>query len=124
MTQRRPLIAGNWKMNCLRADGLALASGLAAKASEKGSLGCDVLVCPPATLLSEAVGVTKDSLVAVGGQDCHAAISGAHTGDLAAPMLADIGAQYVLVGHSERRADHGESSTDIRKRRLRPMMPV
>lgn len=113
MTERRPLIAGNWKMNCLRADGLALASSLAAKASEKGELGCDVLVCPPATLLSEVAGVTKDSAVAVGGQDCHAAISGAHTGDLAAPMLADIGAQYVLVGHSERRADHGESSTDI-----------
>lgn len=116
MTERRPLIAGNWKMNCLRADGLALASSLAAKASEKGELGCDVLVCPPATLLSEVAGVTKDSAVAVGGQDCHAAISGAHTGDLAAPMLADIGAQYVLVGHSERRADHGESSTDIRKK--------
>ncbi|RCK47290.1 triose-phosphate isomerase [Thalassospira profundimaris] len=114
MTQRRPLIAGNWKMNCLRADGLALASDLAAKASEKGALGCDVLVCPPATLLSEVVGVTKDSTVAVGGQDCHVATSGAHTGDIAAPMLADIGARYVLVGHSERRADHGESSTDIR----------
>ncbi|MHC8493781.1 triose-phosphate isomerase [Thalassospira sp. SM2505] len=114
MTQRRPLIAGNWKMNCLRADGLVLASDLAAKASEKGALGCDVLVCPPATLLSEVVGVTKDSAVAVGGQDCHVATSGAHTGDIAAPMLADIGARYVLVGHSERRADHGESSTDIR----------
>lgn len=114
MTQRRPLIAGNWKMNCLRADGLVLASGLAAKASEKGELGCDVLVCPPATLLSEVVGVTRDSAVAVGGQDCHVVMSGAHTGDIAAPMLADIGAGYVLVGHSERRADHGESSTDIR----------
>jgi triosephosphate isomerase len=118
MTQRRPLIAGNWKMNCLRADGLALASGLAAKASEKGQLGCDVLVCPPATLLSEVVGVTKDSAVAVGGQDCHVATSGAHTGDIAAPMLADIGAGYVLVGHSERRADHGESSTDIRRKAI------
>lgn len=118
MTQRRPLIAGNWKMNCLRADGLALASGLAAKASEKGTLGCDILVCPPATLLSDVVGVTKDSAVGVGGQDCHAAVSGAHTGDIAAPMLADIGAGYVLVGHSERRADHGESSTDIRRKAI------
>jgi triosephosphate isomerase len=113
MTQRRPLIAGNWKMNCLRADGLALASGLAAKAKDKGTLACDILVCPPATLLSEVVGVTKDSAVAVGGQDCHWEMSGAHTGDVAAPMLADIGAEYVLVGHSERRADHGESSTNI-----------
>ena len=118
MTQRRPLIAGNWKMNCLRADGLALASGIAAKASEKGTLGCDILVCPPATLLSDVVGVTKDSEVGVGGQDCHAAVSGAHTGDIAAPMLADIGAGYVLVGHSERRADHGESSTDIRRKAI------
>ncbi|CAM3303381.1 triose-phosphate isomerase [Thalassospira profundimaris] len=118
MTQRRPLIAGNWKMNCLRADGLALASSLAAKAKEKGALGCDVLVCPPATLLSDVVGVTHGSAVAVGGQDCHAAVSGAHTGDVAATMLADIGAQYVLVGHSERRADHGESSTDIRKKAI------
>lgn len=118
MTQRRPLIAGNWKMNCLRADGLALASSLAAKASEKGSLGCDILVCPPATLLSKVVAATKDSAVAVGGQDCHVATSGAHTGDVAAPMLADIGAGYVLVGHSERRADHGESSTDIRKKAI------
>ncbi len=118
MTQRRPLIAGNWKMNCLRADGLALASALAAKATEKGNLGCDVLVCPPATLLSEVIGMTKDSAVAVGGQDCHVATSGAHTGDIAASMLSDIGAQYVLVGHSERRADHGESSTDIRRKAI------
>ena len=114
MTQRRPMIAGNWKMNCLRADGVALATALAAKAGERGGLGCDVLVCPPATLLSEVVAATKDSAVIVGGQDCHVATSGAHTGDVAAPMLADIGAGYVLVGHSERRADHDESSTTIR----------
>ncbi|MBX2830972.1 MAG: triose-phosphate isomerase [Rhodospirillales bacterium] len=118
MTQRRPLIAGNWKMNCLRADGLVLASALAAKAAEKGSLDCDVLVCPPATLLSEVVGTTHNSPVAVGGQDCHAATSGAHTGDIAAAMLADVGASYVLVGHSERRADHGESSTVIRQKAI------
>lgn len=118
MTERRPLIAGNWKMNCLRADGLALASGLAAKASEKGSLACDVLVCPPATLISEVVAATKGSAVSVGGQDCHAATSGAHTGDIAAPMLADLGAEYVLVGHSERRADHAESSTTIRQKAI------
>lgn len=118
MTQRRPMIAGNWKMNCLRADGVALAKGLAAKAAEKGALVCDVLVCPPATLISDVVAATKDSAVMVGGQDCHAATSGAHTGDVAAPMLADIGATCVLVGHSERRADHDESSTTIRQKAI------
>ena len=113
MTQRRPLIAVNWKMNCLRSDGLVLASSLAAKAAEKGSLDCDVLVCPPATLLSEVVGTTHNSAVAVGGQDCHAATSGEHTGDIAAAMLADVGAGYVLVGPSERRAHTGERLTVI-----------
>ncbi|MEQ8393466.1 MAG: triose-phosphate isomerase [Thalassospira sp.] len=118
MTQRRPLIAGNWKMNCLRADGLELVSALVAKTAEKGSLGCDVLVCPPATLLSDVVNAAQNSAVGVGGQDCHAETSGAHTGDVAAAMLADIGAGYVLVGHSERRADHDESSTVIRRKAI------
>ncbi|KZB50937.1 triose-phosphate isomerase [Thalassospira lucentensis] len=118
MSQRRPLIAGNWKMNCLRTDGLALARGLSDRAKAKGDLACDILVCPPATLISDVAGVTNGSAVKVGGQDCHVAVSGAHTGDIAAPMLADIGASYVLVGHSERRADHGESSTVIRQKTM------
>ncbi|MCC9622982.1 triose-phosphate isomerase [Thalassospira sp. MA62] len=118
MTERRPLIAGNWKMNCLRSDGLALAKGLADKAKAKGELGCDILVCPPATLVADVAAITSNSSVAVGGQDCHAQTSGAHTGDIAAAMLADVGAEYVLVGHSERRADHGESSTFIRQKAM------
>lgn len=118
MSQRRSLIAGNWKMNCLRADGLAIARGLAERAKTKGELACDILVCPPATLVSDVAGVTTGSAVNVGGQDCHVAVNGAHTGDIAAPMLADIGATYVLVGHSERRADHGESSTVIRQKAM------
>ncbi|MFH1803436.1 MAG: triose-phosphate isomerase [Pseudomonadota bacterium] len=114
MSQIRPLIAGNWKMNCLRTDGVALASGLAEKANAKGDLGCDILICPPATLISDIVTVTDGSAVSVGGQDCHFAPSGAHTGDVAAAMLGDLGASHVILGHSERRADHAENSTLVR----------
>ena len=110
-TQLRPLAAGNWKMNGLRA-GLEevkkICDGVAANAP-----AADVLLCPPATLiapLAEAAGGT----IAVGGQDCHAKASGAHTGDIAADMLRDAGATFVIVGHSERRADHGERSSDVR----------
>lgn len=118
MSERRPLIAGNWKMNGLSADGLALARALAARAlAARMAAGeappCDVLVCPPATLLAtvcEAVGPA----IAVGGQDCHAAESGAHTGDIAAAMVRDAGCDFVIVGHSERRADHGEGDAMVR----------
>ncbi|RCK52547.1 triosephosphate isomerase [Thalassospira profundimaris] len=119
MSDRRPLIAGNWKMNCLRDDGLALASGLASKlsgASERPE--CDILLCPPATLLADVVGVLGHCDIHAGGQDCHFDKSGAHTGDIAASMLADIGASHVILGHSERRADHGESSTIIRQKTI------
>ncbi|NNL18301.1 MAG: triose-phosphate isomerase [Boseongicola sp.] len=105
----RKLAAGNWKMN-----------GTAASLAEIESLaqahpnpGCDVLICPPATLLSRLAGATSGSSIKAGGQDCHTAASGAHTGDIAADMIADAGGSHVIVGHSERRADHGETDADI-----------
>nr|WP_188852453.1 triose-phosphate isomerase [Aureimonas glaciei] len=111
----RTLIAGNWKMNGDRA---ALAElGRIVAAQPNLSARCDLLICPPAILLSEAVTIAGSS-VAIGGQDCHADPSGAHTGDIAAEMLADIGVTHVLVGHSERRADHGESDAVVRAKAL------
>jgi triosephosphate isomerase (TIM) len=111
----RPLIAGNWKMNGLKASVaeldamLAGAPGVAAK--------CDLLVCPPATLLAAFAERAKGSkTLTVGAQDCHPKSSGAHTGDLSAEMLADAGAAAVIVGHSERRADHGESDALVRQK--------
>ena len=110
----RPLIAGNWKMNGLKASSaefeamIAGAPALAAKA--------DLLVCPPATLIAGFADKAKGTKVAVGAQDCHPKGSGAHTGDLSAEMLADAGAGAIIVGHSERRADHGESDTLVRQK--------
>ncbi|WP_428696927.1 triose-phosphate isomerase [Stappia sp.] len=108
----KPLIAGNWKMNGLSAalgelDAIARAArgGLAARV--------DLTICPPATLIAAAVAIAGDSGLSVGAQDCHAAASGAHTGDLSAEMLADSGARQVIVGHSERRADHGEDDAGV-----------
>jgi triosephosphate isomerase (TIM) len=104
----RPLIAGNWKMNGLKAsigEFEAMLAGAAAVAAK-----ADLLVCPPATLVAGFAGQTKGSkTLAVGAQDCHPKPSGAHTGDISAEMLADAGARAVIVGHSERRADHGET---------------
>jgi triosephosphate isomerase (TIM) len=113
MAAPRPLIAGNWKMNGLAADGLALARAVAERAAH-GALRCDLLVCPPATILARVADALRGSTVAVGGQDCHAKPSGAHTGDISAPMVKDSGASFVIVGHSERRADHGESDALVR----------
>jgi triosephosphate isomerase len=110
----RPLIAGNWKMNGLKASSaefeamIAGAPALAAKA--------DLLVCPPATLIAGFADKAKGTKVAVGAQDCHPRASGAHTGDLSAEMLADAGAGAIIVGHSERRADHGESDALVRQK--------
>jgi len=111
---RRPLIAGNWKMNGLRADALALANGVADGVRQAGWIDREVLVCPPATLVVAVAEAVKGSGVLVGGQDCHAKASGAHTGDLAAEMLRDAGASHVIVGHSERRTDHGETDAIVR----------
>ncbi len=101
----RQLIAGNWKMHGLAAD-LAELDAVAAGAPD----GCDLLLCLPATLIARAAGRG----VPVGGQDCHAAPKGAHTGDVSAAMLADAGATHVIVGHSERRQDHAETDAAVR----------
>ncbi|MBS0517379.1 MAG: triose-phosphate isomerase [Proteobacteria bacterium] len=111
---RRPLIAGNWKMNGLKADALVLAKGVADGVKQAGWTDRDLLVCPPATLVMAVAEAVKGSTVLVGGQDCHAKPSGAHTGEIAAEMLRDCGASYVIVGHSERRADCGETDAVIR----------
>ena len=101
--QSLPLIAGNWKMNGLTADGLALASGLADHMRAAGDAPCTMVLCPPATLIGAVAGVLEGSGVQLGGQDCHAEPSGAYTGNVSAAMLADLGCRYVIVGHSERR---------------------
>ena len=105
------LIAGNWKMNGLRAEALALCEAL--RAGAKG-LACHLLVCPPATVLAEVARALGNTPVGVGGQDCSPEPGGAHTGDLSAAMLRDAGANFVIVGHSERRQDHGETSAQVR----------
>jgi triosephosphate isomerase (TIM) len=105
---RRKLIAGNWKMNGRRADGLALARDLAGRAAAE-PLAAELLICPPATLLMSVAEVLAGSVIALGGQDCHGELAGAHTGDIAAPMLRDAGCSYVILGHSERRIEHHES---------------
>ncbi|MBM3510925.1 MAG: triose-phosphate isomerase [Alphaproteobacteria bacterium] len=110
---RRQLIAGNWKMNGLADSGRALAADLAARAASE-RLACSLLVCPPATLLGHVRTALEGSPVALGAQDCHAAASGAHTGDVSAEMLADVGCRYVIVGHSERRQNHGETDAVVR----------
>ena len=109
----RRLIAGNWKMNALQADGFALAADIAARVQSAGDLNCDIVLCPPAILVGTVVAALAGE-AAVGGQDCHPGEKGAHTGDMSAEMLADAGCAYVIVGHSERRADHGESDAIVR----------
>ncbi|WP_176559668.1 triose-phosphate isomerase [Teichococcus rhizosphaerae] len=106
----RPLIAGNWKMHGTLAEATALAAGVAAGAAGKAEL----LVCPPFPHLVPVGEALRGKAVALGAQDCHAAAKGAHTGDVAAPMLKDLGAAYVILGHSERRADHGESDAAVK----------
>jgi triosephosphate isomerase len=112
VAKRRKLIAGNWKMNGLREAGVALAGNLAAKALANPP-SSDVVVCPPATLLAKVNRDFEASSIVLGGQDCHAAENGAHTGDISAEMLRDAGCQYVIVGHSERRTDHVEDNTAV-----------
>ncbi|HXQ64975.1 MAG TPA: triose-phosphate isomerase [Alphaproteobacteria bacterium] len=116
---RRALIAGNWKMNGLGPggaglDGLALARDLLARLRQGPAPRADLVVAPPATLIARVAQILAGSSIAVGGQDCHAEPSGAHTGDLSAEMLKEAGCRYVIVGHSERRADHGEGNAIVR----------
>ena len=118
MAVRRKLVAGNWKMNGLSEEGSVLARSLTHRASATGAGGpaCEVLVCPPATLLKTVGGLLAGSGIALGGQDCHAAAKGAHTGDISPEMLADAGCSHVILGHSERRHGHGESDASVREK--------
>jgi triosephosphate isomerase len=111
--KRRPLVAGNWKMNGLKA-GLAELDAICAGYSKALAAKADFLICPPATLIAEAAKRASGTGVFIGGQDCHPKASGAHTGDVSAEMLKDSGGSYVIVGHSERRTDHGEGDAAVR----------
>jgi triosephosphate isomerase len=111
MGQARQLIVGNWKMNGLGGDLAELKAVVAGVGSKTAPT---VGICPPATLITRAVAVAGSSAVLIGGQDCHHKQSGAHTGDISAEMLAEAGAKLVIVGHSERRADHGETDALVR----------
>jgi triosephosphate isomerase (TIM) len=112
----RPLVAGNWKMHGL----LASASELAKIVAGAGALAdkTDLVICPPATLIVPFAAAVSGSAVAIGAQDCHPDPSGAHTGDIAAEMLKDAGAAAVIVGHSERRADHHETDAQVHAKAL------
>ncbi|MCW1917702.1 triose-phosphate isomerase [Rhodobacter sp. KR11] len=104
------LAAGNWKMN---GSGAALAE-LVALTEAHPAPGCEMLICPPATLIASAAAMMARGPLKIGGQDCHARASGAHTGDISAAMLKDAGASHVILGHSERRTDHGETSAQVK----------
>lgn len=106
----KKLAAGNWKMNGLSASLAEIDALIAAHPAPT----CEVLICPPATLLSRLTERTSGTAVQTGAQDCHAQPSGAHTGDISAEMIADAGGAFVIVGHSERRADHGEDNATVR----------
>ncbi|HEY5379185.1 MAG TPA: triose-phosphate isomerase [Pseudolabrys sp.] len=111
-----PLVAGNWKMNGLSASEGELAKIIHGAGALVGR--AELMVCPPATLIAQFAAAARGSAVTIGGQDCHVEASGAHTGDISAEMLKDAGAVAVIVGHSERRADHGETDADVRAKAL------
>ncbi len=107
---RQKMAAGNWKMNGTSAS----LDALQALAKAHPAPGCEILICPPAPLIHRAAQSTAGTPITIGGQDCHSAPSGAHTGDTSAEMLRDAGARYVILGHSERRSDHHETSAEVR----------
>ena len=107
---RRKLVAGNWKMNGLTSSLEEIKTLISTHSDPQ----VDILICPPATLLHQAATATSNTALTIGAQDCHADAAGAHTGDLSAAMLKDVGAQAIIIGHSERRQDHGESDTLVR----------
>jgi triosephosphate isomerase len=111
----RPLVAGNWKMNGLKASVHELEK-IIAGARELAAV--DVMICPPGTLIADFAAAARGSRVAIGGQDCHALPAGPYTGDISAEMLKDAGAQAVIVGHSERRHHHGETDAEVRAKAL------
>jgi triosephosphate isomerase (TIM) len=106
----RKLAAGNWKMNGSAKDLAEVTALIAAQPNPD----CEMLLCPPATLLSRMAECAAGSALHVGGQDCHAKTGGAHTGDISVEMLKDAGATHVILGHSERRADHSETDASVR----------
>ncbi|MEP3334332.1 triose-phosphate isomerase [Sedimentitalea sp.] len=110
----KKLAAGNWKMN----GSSASASEIAALLPVLPNVSCQVLLCPPATLVTSMKNWTEGSSLLIGGQDCHANESGAHTGDISAPMLVDAGATHVILGHSERRSDHGETDAMVKAKTM------
>jgi triosephosphate isomerase len=112
---RRPLVAGNWKMNGLRSSIGELEKIVAGARRLRNA---DIMVCPPATLIESFAAAARGSAVTIGGQDCHAQAAGAYTGDISAEMLRDAGARAVIVGHSERRQHHGETDAMVRAKVL------
>jgi len=112
-----PLIAGNWKMNGLAAS-LTEIDRLGELLSSGSRPNCIVAICPPATLLARLTDHAASAGIVTGGQDCHPKVSGPHTGDISAAMLADAGAKYVIIGHSERRTDHNEDDATVRAKAL------
>jgi triosephosphate isomerase len=115
MTSRRPLVAGNWKMNGLKSSAAELDKLIKAVG---GLARLDLMVCPPATLVAQFAALAKGSKLLIGGQDCHPEPSGPCTGDISAEMLADAGAPAVIVGHSERRTCYIEDDSIIRRKAL------
>lgn len=111
----RPLVAGNWKMNGTNASMPELVA-IGGAFTHGFDVPVDALICPPATLLARAYDVLSSSAVRVGGQDCATSENGAHTGDISAEMLKDAGASFVIVGHSERRIDHGETNEVVNEK--------
>ena len=111
---RRKIAAGNWKMNGL----VTSLAELDAIIGGAGQPNCDVLICPPATLIAGFAGIARTSIVRIGGQNCHSAVSGAHTGEISAEMIKDAGGVAVIVGHSERRQDNGETDADVRRQQV------
>jgi triosephosphate isomerase len=110
-----PLVAGNWKMNGLH-ENLDEVAAICGSVARGGAGSAEVVVCPPATMIAAVTALCEGTSVGIGGQDCHVEPSGAFTGDLSAEMLRDAGASYVIVGHSERRAGHGERSALVREK--------
>lgn len=113
---RKIMIAGNWKMNGQLEDGVNLAKAVAAEVKKLGKPSCEFLVCPPFTLLYSVKKALRGAKVSLGAQDAHFANKGAHTGDISPAMLKDLGCAYVILGHSERRADHFESNELVAKK--------
>lgn len=113
---RKIMIAGNWKMNCLTKEGVELAKSVAEGVKSMGKPACEFLVCPPFTILAPVKKSLRGAKVALGAQDAHFATKGAHTGDISPEMLKDVGCSYIILGHSERRADHNEANELIAKK--------